>query len=117
MRWINYDHPGGTAPRMRWDERGGVEQLFAKHKPPGAESTCQQTLLDERPESGRVSDAGPSASNRPGTGGRRRKAPDEGTRGKAASSWPSMRICCGSGFGGGWSSQDRWIPTGAEDCG
>ena len=28
-----------------------------------------------------------------------------------------MGIWCGSGFGGGWSSQDRWIPTGAEDCG
>jgi len=68
-------------------------------------------------ESGRVSDAGPGASNRPGTGGQRRKASDEGTRGKAASSWPSMGIWCGSRFGGGWSSQDCWIPTGAEDCG
>ena len=29
--------------------------------------------------------------------------------GKAASSWPSMEIWCGSSVGGGWSSQDRWI--------
>jgi hypothetical protein len=31
--------------------------------------------------------------------------------------WPSMGIWCGSGFGGGWFSRDRWVPAGAEDCG
>jgi hypothetical protein len=49
----------------------------------------------------------PSASGRPGIGGRHRKASEERTRGKAESAVPSMEIWRGSGFGGRWLSQDR----------
>jgi hypothetical protein len=107
----------------RWRSKaGGLVRATASRstgRPIGVDrnSSPGRRSGNERPESGRVSDAGPGASDRPGTRGRRRKASDEGTRGKAASSWRAMGIWCGSGFGGGWSSQDRWIPTGAEDCG
>ena len=58
----------------------------------------------------------PGASDRPGNRGRRRKAPEEGTRGIAVSGWP-MGILRGSGFGEGWSSQDRREVKAADDCG
>jgi len=58
----------------------------------------------------------PSASDRAGNGGRRRKAPEEGTRGIAVSGWP-MGILRGSGFSEGWSSQDRREVKAADDCG
>ena len=49
----------------------------------------------------------PGARGRPGIRGRRPKASEERTRGKAVSAWRSMEIWRGSGFGGGWLSEDR----------
>ena len=47
--------------------------------------------------------------------GRRPKASEEGTRGKAVSGWPSMGIWRGSGFGGRWCCQDRRELEAADD--
>jgi hypothetical protein len=49
--------------------------------------------------------------------GRRRKASDERTRGKAVRTWRSMGIWRGSDFAGGWTSQDRRERKAAEDGG
>ena len=48
--------------------------------------------------------------------GRRRKASEERTCGKAVSAWRSMGIWRGSGFGEGWFSQDRREMKAADDC-
>ena len=58
----------------------------------------------------------PGASDRSSIGGRRRKASEEGTRGKAMIVWRSMGIWRGSGVGEGWFSRDRQEMKAADDC-
>jgi len=72
--------------------------------------------MRERPVSGRVSDAGRARAIEP-VRGRRPKASDERTRGKAASAWRAMGIwrrsgCCRGGF-----CEDRRAPRTADDSG
>jgi hypothetical protein len=54
-------------------------------------------------------------SDRPGVRGRRRKASDERTRGKAVSTWPSMGIWRRRGCSQRWFCEDRRELDAADD--
>ena len=59
----------------------------------------------------------PRRERRPRYEGRRTKATEERTRGKAVRTWLSMGIWRWSRFGGGWFSQNRRELEAADDRG